>query len=119
SPARRRIQRGRRPIGRRPSSFRQPFMRVIIILILIVIAIGMVRMLVGDVIKAVSKTMKSAPDAEPVDPPSGSKSGRLVKDHETGNYIDERTALKAEVKGTTYYFESAAGRDAFLRKHRS
>ena len=33
-------------------------MRVIVILILIVIALGVLRMLVGDVIKAVSKTMK-------------------------------------------------------------
>lgn len=93
-------------------------MRVILILILIVIAIGLARMLVGDVIKAVSKTMKSA-RAEPAEPTGASTTGRLVKDSETGHYIDERTALKAEVKGTTYYFESAASREAFLRKQRS
>jgi YHS domain-containing protein len=91
-------------------------MRAIVILILIVIAIGLARLLVGDVIKAVSKTMKAPP---PADPQTASKAGRLVKDPETGNYIDERTALKAEVKGATYYFESAASRDAFLRKQRS
>ncbi len=93
-------------------------MRVIVILILIVIALGMARMLVGDVIKAVSKTMKAPPDA-PAEPRTASKAGRLVKDPETGNYIDERTAIRAEVKGTTCYFESAASRDAFLRKQRS
>jgi YHS domain-containing protein len=43
----------------------------------------------------------------------------LVKDPETGRYIDERTAIKTDIKGTTYYFESAASRDAFLRKQRS
>jgi len=93
-------------------------MRVIVILILIVIAIGLARMLVGDVVKAVSKTIKAPPDA-PADPQSASTAGRLVKDPETGSYIDERTAVKADVKGTTYYFESAASRDAFLRKQRS
>lgn len=92
-------------------------MRAIVILVLIVIAIGLARMLVGDVIKAVSKTMKAPPDG-PADPQPAS-AGRLVKDPETGHYIDERTALKAEIKGTTYYFESADSRDAFLRKQRS
>ena len=94
-------------------------MRVVLILILIVIALGMARMLVGDVIKAVGKVMKSPPPDAPADPHKASSAGRLVKDPETGNYIDERTALKADVKGTTYYFESAVSRDAFLRKQRS
>ena len=93
-------------------------MRVIVILILIVIALGVLRMLVGDVIKAVSKTMKAPPDA-PTEPTSGSTAGRLVKDPQTGNYIDERSAVKADVSGTTYYFESAASRDAYLRRQRS
>lgn len=94
-------------------------MRVILILILIVIAIGLARMLVGDVIQAVSKTMKKSTHDDLAEPPGASTAGRLVKDPETGRYIDERTALKAEVKGTTYYFESAASREAFLRKQRS
>jgi YHS domain-containing protein len=93
-------------------------MRVILILFLIVIAIGLARLLVGDVVKAVSKTMKKKSDT-PADPPTDSTAGRLVKDPETGSYIDERTAIKADVKGTTYYFESVASRDAFLRKQRS
>ncbi|MDA1234636.1 MAG: hypothetical protein O3A53_07535 [Acidobacteria bacterium] len=93
-------------------------MRVIVILILIVIAICLARMLLGDVIKAVGKTMKAPPDA-PAAPSAGSTAGRLVKDPQTGSYIDERVAIKADVKGTTYYFESAASRDAFLRKQRS
>jgi len=93
-------------------------MRVIIILILIVIAIGLVRLLVGDVIRAVGKTMKAPPDTPP-EPQAASSTGRLVKDPETGHYIDERTAIKADVNGTTYYFESAVSRDAFLRKQRS
>ena len=93
-------------------------MRVIVILILIVIALGVLRMLVGDVIKAVSKTMKAPPDS-PTEPTSGSTAGRLVKDPQTGNYIDERSAVKADVSGTTYYFESTASRDAYLRRQRS
>jgi DNA-directed RNA polymerase subunit beta' len=41
------------------------------------------RLLVGDVIKAVSKTMKAPPSA-PADPPTGAAAGRLVKDPQTG-----------------------------------
>ena len=93
-------------------------MRVILILFLIVIALGLARLLLGDVIKAVSKMMKKQSDT-PADPPTGSTAGRLVKDPQTGSYIDERTAIRADVKGTTYYFESAASRDAFLSKQRS
>lgn len=93
-------------------------MRVIVILVLIVVAIALARMLVGDVVQAVSKTLKSSPKAAD-DPQSAAKSGRLVKDPETGNYIDERTAVKADVQGTTYFFESTDSRDAFLRKQRS
>ena len=91
-------------------------MRVVIILVLIIIAVGMVRLLVGDVVKAVSKSMKSKPDPAE-DRGQATSAGRLVKDPETGHYIDERTALKAEIKGKTYFFESTASRDAFLRKH--
>jgi YHS domain-containing protein len=93
-------------------------MRTILILILIVIAIGLLRMLVSDVIRAVSKTRKVRPDAS-AEPAAGSTAGRLVKDPETGRYIDERTAIRADFKGTIYYFESTASRDAFLRKQRS
>lgn len=92
-------------------------MRIIVILILIVIAIGLARMLVGDVIKAVSKSMKTPPPEASPGSHSATAAGRLVKDPETGSYVDERSTVKADVKGTTYFFESAASRDAFLRKH--
>jgi YHS domain-containing protein len=94
-------------------------MRIIVILFLIVVAIALLRMLVGDVIKAVSKTMNAPSNEPPPGPTGGSSTGRLVKDPETGHYIDERTALKVDVKGKTYFFESAASRDAFFRKQRS
>lgn len=98
-------------------------MRVIVILILITIAIAMVRMLIRDVFKAVGKSMDSSSSdsrqSSPAEDPEPSTTGRLVKDPETGSYIDERTALKAEINGQTYHFESADTRDAYVRKNRS
>lgn len=98
-------------------------MRVIVILILITIAIAMVRMLIRDVFKAVGKSMNGSSDNDrpstSPEEPEPATTGRLVKDPETGSYIDERTALKTEIGGQTYYFESAATRDAYVRKNRS
>lgn len=98
-------------------------MRAIIILILITIAIALVRMLIRDVFKAVGKTMATPksgtgnPDTS--DDAGPATTGRLVKDPETGSYFDERTALKTEINGQIYFFESADSRDAFLRKNQS
>lgn len=95
-------------------------MRPIVILILVIIAVAMVRMLLGDVIKAVSKSMASTPEEQNSGPKSSdSTPGRLVKDPETGSYIDERTAVRAEIKGKAYFFESTTSRDAFIRRNRA
>lgn len=93
-------------------------MRTIIILVLIVVALAMLRMLVGDVSRAASKAWKGAskkaePEAEP------QTKGRLVRDPETGAYIDERSAVRLERDGKVYFFESEKTRDAFLAKHKA
>jgi YHS domain-containing protein len=95
-------------------------MRAIIILILITVAIALVRMLIRDVFKAVGKSMGDSTDdsKRSADNQKQTTTGRLVKDPETGSYVDERTALKTEIKGQTYYFESTESRDAYLRKNR-
>ncbi len=92
-------------------------MRNIVILFLVVVAIALARMLVGDIAKAVKRTMASPEPDEGKPDPRPASSGRLVKDPETGAYVDEAAALKVEIDGKTYYFESETSRDAFLRKH--
>jgi hypothetical protein len=87
-------------------------MRNIIILLLIIVALAIVRSLVSDVSRAVSKAMKS-------DKPSGEKpspkTGRFVRDPHTGAYVDEASALHATIDGEHFFFESAKSRDAFMR----
>ena len=92
-------------------------MRNIVILILIIVALAIVRSLISDVSRAVSKAMGSktapAPDA-PGKKPEG-KQGRFVRDPQTGAYVDEATAVHATIDGKAFFFESESSRDAFLR----
>ena len=43
----------------------------------------------------------------------------MVRDPESGTYIDEKLAIKEVVNGETLYFESRETRDAYLKKVRS
>ena len=94
-------------------------MRNIIILVLIIVALAIVRSLIGDVSRAVSKAMGSGKKKADAAPASGGKpkgkTGRFVKDPHTGAYIDEDSAVRAEIDGEAYFFESAKSRDAFLK----
>lgn len=92
-------------------------MRAIVILVLIVIALAMLRMLVGDVSRAVSKAWKGGPKKVDTDPEPESK-GRLVRDPETGAYVDEKTAVRLEQDGKILFFESETSRDEFLKKRK-
>ncbi len=94
-------------------------MRPIFILLLVIIGLAMARMLVRDVSKAVGKALKSEkrkkPEAAKGDEPA--QAGRLVRDPETGAYVDESTAIRADFGGKTYFFESEKSRDAFRKKN--
>ncbi|MEZ5366674.1 MAG: hypothetical protein R2748_31120 [Bryobacterales bacterium] len=87
-------------------------MRNIVILVLIIVALAIVRSLVSDVSRAVSKAMKSD---KPKEEPKQAKQGRFVRDPQTGAYVDEESAVHAEIDGKAYCFESTESRDAFLR----
>ena len=87
-------------------------MRNIVILLLIIVALAIVRSLVSDVSRAVSKAMKT--DKGTGENPSAT-TGRLVRDPHSGAYVDQASALHATVDGETFFFESAKTRDAFLR----
>lgn len=90
-------------------------MRVIVILILIVIALGMLRSLVTEVSRAALRGWKRG-EAEPRTAAGGRSAGRLVQDPETGAYVDPSSAVRAEVNGKTFFFESRESRDAFLKR---
>jgi|GEM_PF-1161581 len=95
-------------------------MRGIILLLLTVVALAILRMLVNDVGRAVSKAFKGGENGKKQtagtdgeDEPRSA--GRLVRDPQTGAYVDEASALKQKVGDQIYYFESAESRDAYLR----
>jgi hypothetical protein len=91
-------------------------MRNIIILVLIIVALAIVRSLISDVSRAVSKAMSGdKKKAEEAKPAAEKKTGRFVRDPHTGAYIDEESAVRATVDGESFYFESAKSRDAFLK----
>ncbi len=94
-------------------------MRNIVILVLIIVALAIVRSLISDVSRAVSKAMKSGKGdgaTQPEKTRRDGKTGRFVRDPHTGAYIDEKSAVQAEIDGESFYFESAKTRDAFLRE---
>ena len=95
-------------------------MRNIVILVLIIVALAIVRSLIGDVSRAVSKAMKSDKNETQAKPAASEKSkgktGRFVKDPHTGAYVDEDSAVRAEIDGEAFFFESAKTRDAYLRE---
>ncbi len=93
-------------------------MRIIFILLLIVVAIGLLRMLVGDVVKAVNRSLKSdgKKRAETPGPSDDASARRFVRDAESGSYIDEESALRVTIDGEDLFFESEKTRDAYLNK---
>ena len=98
-------------------------MRNLIILIFIGILLALARWLIVDVISAVKRATGSDSDKSrrSGDPKASeaSQAGRLVRDPVSGTYIDERMAVKADIDGETFYFESRDNRDAYLKKSRA
>ncbi len=89
-----------------------------------VAALAIVRGIVRDIARAVSRAMggsnrKSAEAAsETAESSRSGFVGKLVKDPQTGAYIDPAIAVAAEIDGETHYFESKQTRDQYLRARR-
>ena len=101
-------------------------LRNLIILIFIGILLALARWLIVDVINAVKRVMGSSQENDAARTSRGgqasetpAEAGRLVRDPVSGTYIDERLAVKAEIDGETFYFESRENRDAYLKKSRA
>lgn len=96
-------------------------MRIIFILLIVTVALALARLLVKDVVRAVTKALGSndSEAARSGEASSGGKVGHFVRDPESGAYIDEQTALRAEIDGETHFFESVKTRDAYLHRKSS
>lgn len=94
-------------------------MRNILLLLVGVIGLAVLRNLIREVSRLVVRAMGSAPASGRA---AGSNSkeqvrrgGQLVRDPNTGTYVDPAHAVRAEIEGTELFFESEASRDAYLR----
>ena len=96
-------------------------MRVIMMLLLAVVGLALIRGIVRDIGRAVSRAMggsnkrTTTTTSESAEGASGEPVGRLVKDPQSGTYIDPAAAVTADIDGTTYYFESKQTRDEYQR----
>ena len=93
--------------------------RNILLLVVGVIGLAIVRNLIREISRVMLRSMKPSgggPSAQPDDGNSkAGGGGKLVRDPQTGTYIDPAHAVRAKVKDTVHYFESEASRDAFLQ----
>lgn len=94
-------------------------LRNILLLVAGVIGLAIVRNLIREISRFVARAMKpdgSGPAArQGASDSKASGGGKLVRDPQTGTYIDPAHAVRSKVGNTVHYFESEASRDAFLK----
>ena len=99
-------------------------MRNILIIFLTIIALALARWLITDVVKAVKKAVSSSSrersdGGDQATDGKDAKTGRLVKDPVSGTYIDENVAVREEIDGEMFFFESRRNRDEYLKRARA
>lgn len=94
-------------------------MRNILLLLIGVIGLAILRNLIREITRFVSRAMgqsasgtKATGQRHEERVPS---SGKLVRDPNTGTYVDPAHAVRAKVGGKVHCFESEASRDAYLK----
>lgn len=91
-------------------------MRNILLLIVGVIGLAILRNILREVGRFAARAMSGSSKAKGgTDGRTVRSGGKLVRDPQTGTYVDPRHAVQARVNGTQHYFESEASRDAFVR----
>ncbi|MDE0261900.1 MAG: hypothetical protein OXJ37_05795 [Bryobacterales bacterium] len=94
-------------------------LRNILLLVVGVIGLAIVRNLIREISRIMLRSAKraaSGPAAQKGDSDGKtSGGGKLVRDPQTGTYIDPAHAVRTKVGKTVHYFESEASRDAFLK----
>lgn len=95
--------------------------RNILLLLVGVIGLAIVRNLIREISRVMLRSMKPNGTGARADQGESKSTsgggGRLVRDPQTGTYIDPAHAVRAKVKDTEHYFESEASRDAFVKEN--
>ena len=91
-------------------------MRNILLLVAGVIGLAILRNLLRELGRFAARAMSGSKTAARRSDGSTVRSGgRLVRDPQTGTYVDPRHAVRTKIHGTLHYFESEASRDAFVK----
>ncbi len=94
-------------------------MRNILLLLIGVIGLAILRNLIREisrfVVRAMGQSASGAKGTGQRQEEQVHSSGKLVRDPNTGTYVDPAHAVRAKVGGTVHYFESEASRDAHLK----
>ena len=92
-------------------------LRSILLILVSVIGLAILRNLVRGIGHLVARTMAGSgkKKAEGQGNPEVRSSGTLVRDPQTGTYVDPAHAVRARVGGTLHYFESESSRDAYVK----
>ena len=94
-------------------------LRNILLLVVGVIGLAIVRNLIREISRIMLRRVRAdgsgskAQQADTAGKASGG--GKLVRDPQTGTYIDPAHAVRSKVGKTVHYFESEASRDAYLK----
>ena len=90
-------------------------LRNIVLLVVSVIGLAILRNLIREIGKFAARAMTGSGKKSAETAQSEVRSGgRLVRDPQTGTYVDPRHAVRAKVGHTVHYFESEASRDAYI-----
>ncbi len=90
-------------------------LRNFLLLVIGVIGLAIVRNIIREIGRVVSRSMRSGKPADKQGKQEPQGTRKLVQDPHTGTYIDPAHAIRAKVGDTMHYFESEESRDAFLR----
>lgn len=94
-------------------------LRNILLLVVGVIGLAIVRNLIREISRIMLRRVRAdagEPKAQQGDTAGkASGGGKLVRDPQTGTYIDPAHAVRSKVGKTVHYFESEASRDAYLK----
>ncbi|MDE0126845.1 MAG: hypothetical protein OXN97_19945 [Bryobacterales bacterium] len=95
-------------------------LRNILLLLIGVIGLAIVRNIVREVGRVVTRSMGFKEGAKQRQAKAGATaSRRLVQDPHTGTYVDPDHAVRAKVGGQVHHFESEATRDAYVKAARA
>jgi YHS domain-containing protein len=87
--------------------------RTLFFLIAAVVAITILRMVIGTLMRNASQVLRGGTQPRPARPSAASAGGELKRDPVCGTYVAEAASIKRSIGGQVYHFCSPECRDTF------